>query len=69
MHISKIALNFALMTAIILSAAISNASSSCNMRDGKGRYAASNPERKTVSSSKAFKQSKAATTKSYKGKK
>lgn len=54
MHISKMVLKLALM-ASATSIATTAYASSCNMRDGKGRYAASNPEKKSFSSHKVSK--------------
>lgn len=46
MRISKMVLSFALVTAVSAISVTSSASSSCNMRDGKGRFSTSNPPEK-----------------------
>ncbi|WP_413289589.1 hypothetical protein [Bdellovibrio sp. HCB337] len=51
MRISKLVLNFALLTAVTSISATSSASSTCNMRNGSGRNAQTNPKVASVSKS------------------
>lgn len=63
MRISKVVLNFALMTCVAAIGVTSSASSSCNMRDGVPRTANTNPDQKTQKSSSTSVSQKSSGTK------
>ncbi len=68
MRISKTILNLALMMSVVSATAVAAASSSCNMRSGIPRTAASNPEKKQVAA-RVLKASTSSSLKSHRGKK